>query len=435
MANASINLLSTTARVAVPFIKVTIGQYTFGVFSKETKTEFDAKGVYTLNNIKYPNYVQTLQIEKINGTVNKYALNLSYPVTQNDDPNFFYKVFSSISKTRKIIFSYGDLSTPTFCFRDEEATVLRVRERMTANSSVITYVVTAVSTGAIAASGSFDFTGTEFAGKHKPSDLIKKILFNKRYGLQEVFYGMTNKQLVEQEGLIFSNDVVVTIEAKTNISSIDYLLYLVSCMRTSAGKVKMYKGRKTPTPLNDAIFSLVVMDDTSDKFHGPYFKIIQVTNTKDMPLAYEIDYGYPSQNIVTSFDIDDDEGYTIFYNFFDDLNEDKYVQRINDNGELEEVYAPIIGSGNAKKQYTEAERTWWTKVTQFPIKAKITIRGLLRPAMLMSHVRINTYFWGRKHVSSGLYIVTKQVDNVGDSGYFTTLSLLRVGRATDLDEV
>ena len=109
------------------------------------------------------------------------------------------------------------------------------------------------------------------------------------------------------------------------------------------------------------------------------------------------------------------------------------LQLFNDRGEIEEVYAPLLGTNNAQRQITEAEKTWWTKITEFPIKARITLKGLLRPAMLMTHIRLNVYFYGRKHLSSGLYIVTKQVDNIGSQGFRTSLSLLRVGKADDLD--
>ena len=64
------------------------------------------------------------------------------------------------------------------------------------------------------------------------------------------------------------------------------------------------------------------------------------------------------------------------------------------------------------------------------IEETITFKGLLRPAMLMSHVRLNIYFYGRKFVDSGLYVVTKEVDEVGINGGFrTTLSLLRIGKS------
>ena len=66
-------------------------------------------------------------------------------------------------------------------------------------------------------------------------------------------------------------------------------------------------------------------------------------------------------------------------------------------------------------------------MTEFPITATLTIKGLMRPSMLMSKVRINSYFYGIKHVSSGLYIITRQEDSVDGNGYKTTLSLTRIG--------
>ena len=84
-------MLSSQARVQVPYIKVTIGKYVFGVFSKESKNENNLKQF----EIEYPNYIQSLIVTKINGKVNQYTLAIKYPVTQFDDPNFFEKVLSS----------------------------------------------------------------------------------------------------------------------------------------------------------------------------------------------------------------------------------------------------------------------------------------------------------------------------------------------------
>ena len=84
------SLLSSAARVQVPWIKVTIGKYTFGVYSKQKIAKTDDDGMYyTKFNVQYPNYIQSLDITKINGQVNQYSLSISYPVTQVDDPNFF----------------------------------------------------------------------------------------------------------------------------------------------------------------------------------------------------------------------------------------------------------------------------------------------------------------------------------------------------------
>lgn len=45
----------------------------------------------------------------------------------------------------------------------------------------------------------------------------------------------------------------------------------------------------------------------------------------------------------------------------------------------------------------------------------------------MSNLRVNALFYGQKHSSSGLYVITKQVDTINASGYSTTLDLLRIG--------
>lgn len=45
----------------------------------------------------------------------------------------------------------------------------------------------------------------------------------------------------------------------------------------------------------------------------------------------------------------------------------------------------------------------------------------------MSHVRLNVVFpGGRKHISSGLYLVTQQKDRIDSTGYRTTLQLVKI---------
>ena len=100
-----------------------MGTYTFGIFDSKTKSKGakDKNGFYSTYQVKYPDYIQSLTVTKINGQVNQYVLNITYPITQFDDPNFFEKVFSSISNTRKIIFSYGDAAVPSYAYKNEEA--------------------------------------------------------------------------------------------------------------------------------------------------------------------------------------------------------------------------------------------------------------------------------------------------------------------------
>ena len=92
------NLLISPSRVEAPFVMVKIGGFTFGVYEGKTKAVNDA-GIVSAISEKYPNYVQSLNIKKINGTVNQYSLVIKYPITENNDPNFFEKIFSSVSST------------------------------------------------------------------------------------------------------------------------------------------------------------------------------------------------------------------------------------------------------------------------------------------------------------------------------------------------
>lgn len=76
------------------------------------------------------------------------------------------------------------------------------------------------------------------------------------------------------------------------------------------------------------------------------------------------------------------------------MNQPDYVYRINNNGIIESVYSPTISNNKNEYKTTQVDKTWWTQVTQFPVKATLTIKGLLRPAMLMSYIKVNSYFYG-----------------------------------------
>lgn len=414
----NVSLLGSTSRLESPTIKVTFGDkqngYTFGVFQASMSREKDGKGYYKTLRVIYPNYVQSLEVQKINGQVNQYTLQLIYPITQTDDPNFFEKVFSSVSKTRKITFTYGDASLPTFIYKDEEAIITDVKSNFNISQSTISYTVSAVSSAALATSGTYTFINMK---PKKPSDEIKRILYNSTYGLTSIFYGMTNRSLVEQEQLIASDDKVVQLESRSNVSVLEYLSYLVSCMVPSGSSNNVKQ---------NSIYILSFVDDTTGVFGGPYFKVTKSTTNVNDDGAYEIDIGFPTANIVTEFRIDNNENYSILYDWQNSLDDSRYVRRLNNDGKWEDVYAPNISSKNEEYKTRASDMVYWTKITEYPISASITIKGLLRPAILMTKVRLNVYFFGKKHISSGLYIVTKQVDRIDMNGYRTTLNLTRI---------
>jgi hypothetical protein len=410
---SSVNLLGYTTRVETPFVKVTIGEYTFGVYeNRDLQRGQDSMGVYRLQKVKFPNFIQSLNITKINGKVNRYTLSIHYAITQDNDPNFFEKVFSSVSNTRKIVFSYGDLSAPSYIYRDEQAIITSITSQLNAASARIEYTVSAVSSAILASSGAWTFRGRTA----KPSDVIKEILYEPRYGLLEVFPGMRNRALVETLGLIASNDKAVRLNTKTRMSALDYLNFLVSSMSIDGS----FSLQKT------TIYSLVIIDDTSGDFEGPYFKVVPVNKLADDLQTYEIDVGYPSQNIVTAFNVDNNLTYSLFFDYQQSINDAEYTQRIDDNGNLVEVYAPILAANTETFTVAESDRTWWTKATEYPITASITLKGLLRPAILMTRVRVNVYYYGKKHITSGLYIITAQEDQIDSNGYRTTLRITRI---------
>lgn len=421
---SNLSLLGSTSRVETPFVKVTIGEYTFGVLEKDDLQKIrNSKGVQVQQLVKFPNYIKQLQVKKINGQVNQYELQLVYPISDKDDPNFFEKIFSSVSTSRKIVFTYGDLATPTYIFRNEEALITKIKQSVDVQSSVITYNISAVSAAALALSGVSYYPKR----KAKASSIIYELLYesSEGRGLLEVFPGMRDRALVEQYGLIPQDDAEVEIEAQAHMSVLDYLSYLVSCM-----------SRKVSNNLKkDSMYTIQIVDDSSDMylpdgsiytFDGPYFKITAVDVLKDSAQTYTIDYGIMSKDIITSFSIENDETYSLFYNYNEELNTYEYKHILNDRGEFEEVYAPAISSNNEYFITTSKDKDWWSKVTQFPISATLEIKGLLRPAILMTHVRLNIYFYGKKHINSGLYVVTSQTDTLNLSGYKTVLTLKRI---------
>ena len=93
---------------------------------------------------------------------------------------------------------------------------------------------------------------------------------------------------------------------------------------------------------------LSIVDDISGSYEGPYFKITPIGEGQYSSIleTYEVDIGFPSQNVVVSFQVIDNQNYSIFHDFAEQITQEHYVERINDEGELERVYAPLISSSN-----------------------------------------------------------------------------------------
>ncbi len=408
----SISLVSTQTRVESPFVIVKIGKYTFGHCDRTVEKQ----KLGTLLKVVYPNYMESINITKINGAVNTYSIGMVFGITETDDPNLLERVFSSVSKSREITISYGDWNLPSFIYKEESAIITKVTSNVDFQNSRIKYTLTCTSKALSLKAGTFSFP----ARTAKPSDVVFELLTNKGYGLHNIFPGMTNELKVRSSGIIITDDKSVKLEAKKNITVLDYIGYLVSCMVSINDKGGAIK---------DANYYWAVYDDLNNDFGGSYFRIVKVSAGSKYSTAYntyEVDIGYPSGNYVTNFTVNQDQAWSILYNYSQDIQLPQHSYSIDKNGNIVDTFAPSLTSSSKYLKTTEADRSWWSQMTQFPITAKLTIKGLLRPSILMSYVKVNTYFYGHKHVSSGLYVITKQEDQINNSGYTTTLSLTRL---------
>ena len=411
---ATIRLNSVPTLVESPFIIVTIGKYTLGSYTGNKTTT----SLGMLAQVNFPNFVNSLNITKVNGTVNTYTIGIVYQIAPGDDPNLIDKIFSSVSATRKLSLSYGDWRNPASIYKEETALITNVTSSLDMSASRITYTVQCVSDALSLASAIYDFPAREA----KPSDIIKEMIKDVSYGLLSVFKGMVDFQRVLTNGLIASNDKKVKIEARQNMNIIEYLNFLVGAMTPVDSKSE-------DTIIQAGNYYLVIHDDITNALGGTYFEVKEVkANTKVSNYdVYEVDVGYPGDNFVTQFSLTNNQQYTILYDYAGKIEQTKYIYSIDNNGQLSTQYAPSIARSKSLYKVTEQNKNWWTKVTQFPIEATLTIKGLTRPSILMSQVRINTVMYGQKHISSGLYIITKHQDKLDSNGYTTTLTLLRIG--------
>ncbi len=400
------NLVSIPTLVESPFIIAHIGGYTFGSYS--------AQKYGSAVKVTYPNYMESMEIAKVNGTVNTYTLNFSYQVRPGEDPNLLDKIFSTAANNRKLMLEYGDWNSPGYIYKEEVCIITNVTSQLDMNSSLIKYTIRCTSDAIGLASVSYDFPAREA----KPSDVLREMLNSSKYGLREVFTGMQPNF----NQLVATNDKVVKLKAQSGVTPLTYMNYLVSSMinYSNTGNNK----------LQNSAYVMTIHDDRTAGYSGTYFKVTEVsanTKTFSSPDTYEIDVNYPGDNFVTQFSLTNDQSWAILYEYAEKLQMEEYSYRVSNTGEVYSEYAPNLVR-SATGGFSAAKSAWWTKMTQFPVQAVLTIKGLTRPSLLMSYVKVNVWFaGGQKHISSGLYIITKQVDNISASGYKTTLTLLRVG--------
>ena len=407
MAKAA-NLVSIPTLVQSPFIIANIGGVTFGTFSGNYRT-----------NATYPNYMESMSVTKVNGTVNTYTLNFHYQVATGQDPNLLDKIFSRATKDRRIILQYGDWMAPNYIYKEEQCIITNVTTRLNMSSSSLDYTLQCTSDAIGLNSTQFNFPPRNA----KPSDVILQLLSNSKYGLKDVFTGMRNKNVVLSKNLIASNDKKVQLLPQNNTTILNYLNYLVGCMVDN----------KTPeeNKLSTSKYFLTINDDYNNDLGGTYFKVSEVSANAAVYNAtdtYELDINYPGDNFVTEFSLNNDQSWAILYEYAGDVKQEEYTYNIRDDGTIETLSSPSLLTSSLTNDKSAYKTQWWSYMTEFPITATLTLKGLTRPSMLMTYVKLNVLFaGGQKHISSGTYIITKQRDSITSAGYTTTLTLLRVG--------
>lgn len=405
------NLLTSMNWVQSPFIVAEIQGVKLGVFSRATKRVQLQNGGMLLDQTIYPNFVQSLRVEKnANGAVNTYTLVLSYQIMEGDDPNFLEKLFSRAKNGRRIKFSYGDMMNPVHAFREEECLIANIKRSIDEQNARIDYTITAVSTTALKIGATFTFNGRNA----RPSSVIREIVYDSRYGLLDVLPGMKNREKVEAMGLLNANDIQTTLYAQNGITVLEYLDYLVSNMKDTTDFIQ------------DGIYMLAFDSDENNELGGAYMKIVK-TNEKKNADEFEVSIGYPGQTDVYDFNLNEDEMYSILYDYTETEEQMSYAREIKNDGSIVSIYKNPIATDPILQKTTNTASTWWTQMVNYPLTATMKIRGLIRPVILTSAVNIKQYFWGQLFTTSGRYIVTKQTDIVDASGYYTELGIMRTG--------
>ena len=373
--------------VEAPFIQLTIGEYTFGTYDGN---KYD----------KYPNYIDSINIIKTNGSMNEYTINLVHQIRPGSNPNFIDELLSK-NGYNKIKIKYGDANSDVK-FIDENALLVGVSVSFDFVNCNIRYTLKATSNAISIASRKRTFKSVT----DKPSNIIRDLLYNdSNNDLLDAFPRMRDKNFVASNNLIPNDDKVLTVEAFKDINAVTYLKNLVSAMQNSSDA-------------QNSNYMLLIEDG--------YFSIRSINSSYSYDASlYEVNINFPDNNQIFSFNINTNYSWPIAYDYDNKIS--NYNYEINSDGEIDtfrDTSSQLLEFSSQMQNSINAN--WWKQVVDFPISATLTCRGLLSPQLLLSYVKINCVYYGMDRITSGIYIITGQQDSLSGSGYKTTLSLLRV---------
>ena len=364
----------------------------------------------------FPNHISSLEVDKINGEINKYSLNVVHQIRPGEDPNLFDRILSRV-RYNEISIKYGDYSS-NIIYGDEKVFITDIVMNRDYVGNKITYTIHGTSAGVLVTSYKLNFMSVT----DKPSNVINDLLYTNKSTseiLLQSFPGMRNKTIVNSKNLIPSNDSVLEIDDQLNKSPVEYINYLVGCMSNASNSKNSI--------IRNSSYYISYENDHDGKMGGSYFKISEVKQNT-IPSSYgnniyEITVGYPDNNFVMGFNVNNDSAWSLLYRNASIASE--YIYSLDDKGRRVKDYSPNLMS--ASNPFNEIQKNWWTNMTQFPINATVTLKGLMKPIMLMDYIIVNVVFYGQKHITSGVYTLTAQKDTLSGDGFRTTLSLTRIG--------
>lgn len=370
-------------------------------------------GTYKNSVDDFPDHISRLEVEKVNGEINKYTFELTHQIRAGEDPNLIDKIIAKVRYTF-IRIRYGDFNSNVI-YGDERAIITNVSMNRNYAASKISYTILATSAGEFITSHKLNFP----ARTEKPSTIINELFYKNSQTsnlLLDAFPGMKNASLVSSNNLIPTNDAKLNIDAKTNINTIEYVNYLVGCMSSVTNGV------------NDIIrgssYYVSYENDFMNQLGGAFMKITEVVKgISGANNIFEVTVGFPDNNYVMGFNVDNDIAWSILYENM--ATPDEYVYTINNKGQKVKQYSPNIMSSTSPMN--EIQKNWWTQMINYPISATLTLKGLMKPTMLMSFIRVNVVFYGQHHITSGTYAITGQKDVLSGEGFRTILALTRVG--------
>ena len=386
------------------------------VESPFVELDFNGTIIGTYNNSadRYPNHISRLEVDKINGEINRYTFELIHQIRPGEDPNLMDKVIAKV-RYSTIGIRYGDYNS-NVVYGDEKAIITNVTMNRDYVSNRISYTIYATSAGELITSHKLNFSA-QYA---KPSTIINNLLYKNTETsdlLLDTFPGMKNQSNVYSNNLIPSNDAPLDIDEKTNINTIDYMNYIVSCMSNVGNGVNDIIRKST--------YYITYENDFYNQLGGAFFKIHEVANSviDASSNIYEVTVGYPDNNYVMGFSVDNNMAWSLLYE--NGNVADEFIYKIDDKGNRIKQYSPnLLTSSNITN---EIQKNWWTQMINFPINASLTLKGLMKPIMLMDYVIVNVVFYGQQHITSGIYTITGQKDILSGDGFRTVLALTRIG--------